>query len=141
MKLHSARRALLAAASLMLAGCVAGEHRGIRPLRPLELATAPYVATVTTSMTGSLMYEGGCLLFRPEGNQPTLLPVWPYGTIFNGTSVIFHDPGKAAQPVLIEQEITIEGRPLGWNELPGYAPFQNQCRAAPFMVSKVHPAD
>ena len=126
---------------LLLAGCVSGVHHGIRPLRPLELATGPYDPTITASLTGSLMYEGGCLLFRPEANRPPVLPVWPDGSVFNGTSVIFHEPGKASQPILVEQQMVIEGRPLGWNELPGYAPFQNQCRAAPFLVSKVHPAD
>ena len=138
---NGVRGAIVAGALTMLCGCAANQHRGIRPLRPLELATGPYVATVTASVTGSLMYEGGCLLFRPADNQATLLPVWPYGSVFNGTSVIFHEPGKASQPVLVEQQITIEGRILGWDELPGYAPFENQCRAAPFMVAKVHPAD
>lgn len=126
---------------LLLAGCASTMHSGIRPLRPLELATGPYDPTITASLTGSLMYEGGCLLFRPQGDGAPILAVWPNGSIFNGTSVIFHEPGKASQPILVEQQMVIEGRPLAWSELPGYAPFQNQCRAEPFLVSKVHPAD
>ena len=45
----------------LLAGCVSTP--GIRPLRPLEIPTAPYQEFVTSSLIGSLSYEGGCLLF------------------------------------------------------------------------------
>ena len=135
-----AKGAVLAAIAL-LPGCASSLHHGIRPLRPLELATGPYDGVITASQTGSLMYEGGCLLFRVDGSQAPILPIWPNGSIFNGTSVIFHEPGKASQSIIIEQEIVIDGRPIGWDQLPGYVPFQNQCRAQPFLVSKVRPAD
>jgi hypothetical protein len=138
---HLLRRAALLAA-FPLVGCVASGHGGIRPLRPLELATAPYDGTVAKVLVGSLMYEGGCLLFREERTGARLLPVWPTQSVFNGTSVIFHEPGKAEQPILVSQQFVMEGRPLPWTELPGgYAPFEHQCSAEPFMVAKVRPAD
>ena len=111
-------------------------------MRPLELATAPYEGTVTTALTGSLMYEGGCLLFLEGRTGARLLPVWPQGSVFNGTSVIFHEPGKAEQPILVSEQFVMEGRPLPWRELQaGYAPFEQQCATPPFKVSKVRPAD
>lgn len=125
----------------LLPGCAA-DHGGIRPLRPLELATGPYEGTVTTMLTGSLMYEDGCLLFREERTNARLLPIWPTGSVFNGTSVIFHEPAKAEQPILVSQQFVMEGRPLPWTQLPpGYAPFEHQCAAQPFVVSRVRPAD
>lgn len=124
----------------LLAGCATSLHHGIRPLRPLELATAPYEGTVTLKLDGSLMYERGCLLMRAEPSG-YVLPIWPDGSIFNGTSVIFHQPGKASQPVMVEQQVQLGGRPLPWNQLPGYAPFEHQCNAQPFLVSSVRPAD
>lgn len=123
------------------AGCASSLHHSIRPLRPLELATGPYDGIITQSATGSLMYEGGCLLFRLQGSPAALLPIWPDGSIFNGTSVIFHEPGKASQPIIIEQQLVIEGRAIPWERLAGYVPFENQCRAEPFLVSKIRPAD
>jgi hypothetical protein len=127
-------------ALLLPAGCATSLHHGIRPLRPLELATAPYQGTVTTAFTGSLIYESGCLLMRVDGGG-YVLPVWPDGSIFNGTSVIFHEPGKASQPIMVEQQVQIGGRPLAWLQLPGYPSFEHYCRAVPFLVSKVRPAD
>lgn len=121
-------------------GCASSLHHGIRPLRPLELATAPYEGTVTSSFNGSLMYENGCLLLRVDRGG-YVLPVWPDGSIFNGTSVIFHQPGKANQPVMVAQQVQIDGRPTPWTQLPGYVPFEHQCEAEPFLVSSVRPAD
>lgn len=134
-------RTMIVAGLLTVAGCAEYSRHGPRPLRPLELATSPYQSTVNSSLTGSLTYEGRCLLFRDEASGTLLLPVWPDGSIFNGTSVIFHEPGKASQPILIEQQILLEGRILPWSDLPGYVSFQTQCRAEPFLVSKVRPAD
>jgi len=136
------RRAGLIALSL-LGACEAHPEEGVRPLRPLELATSTYEEAVTASMSGSLMYEGGCLLFRNEATNVHLLPVWPTGSVFNGTSVIFHHPGKADQPVLIGQEILMEGVPEQWPAVSAtaYAPFEHQCGAQPFFVSRVRPAD
>jgi len=125
----------------LLAGCASGLHHGIRPLRPLELATAPYEGTVAASLNGSLTYERGCLLFRIDGPTRYVLPIWPEGSIFNGTAVIFHQPGKASQPIMVEQQIEIGGRAIPWPQLPGYTPFQHQCSAEPFLVSTVGPAD
>jgi hypothetical protein len=89
------------------------------------------------------MYEGGCLLFREDQTKAHFLPVWPTGSIFNGTAVTFHQPGKADQPVLIGEELVIEGQPSAWSALspPTYAPFKQQCTAQPFLVSRIHPAD
>jgi hypothetical protein len=127
----------------LLQTCAANGHNGIRPLRPLELATAPYDGIVTSAFAGSLMFEGGCLLFREADTSARLFPVWPSGSIFNGTSVIFHEPGKAEQPILIAQQFVMEGRALPWTGFPGniYAPFRHQCASQPFLVSKVRPAD
>jgi hypothetical protein len=127
----------------LLASCTTYSNQGVRPLRPLELATGPYQGTVTAALTGSLMYEGGCLLFREDQAVVPLMPVWPTGSVFNGTSVIFHQPGKADQPVLVEEEFVIEGQPMNWSELsaPAYPPFQHQCAVQPFLVARVRPAD
>lgn len=140
MRLHI-WRAIIVAGLLALPACAEYGHHGPRPLHPLELATSPYQSVITSRLTGSLMYEEGCLLFRDEASGASFLPVWPNGSIFNGTSVIFHEPGRASQPILLEQQILLEGRILPWSELPGYLPFQSQCRAEPFLVSKVRPAD
>lgn len=139
-RMKPSRSASLVLAFALVTGCAAGLHHGIRPLRPLELATAPYDGTVTGSFDGSLMYEGGCLLLRVNRGG-YVLPVWPDGSIFNGTSVIFHQPGKADQPIMIEQQVLIDGRLTPWAQLPGYAPFKHQCAAEPFLVSGVRPAD
>ena len=81
--------------------------------------------------------------FRDHQNTAHLMPVWPEGSIFNGTSVIFHQPGKADQPVVIGEEFVMSGQPVMWSGLSGqiYSPFQHQCSAAPFMVASVRPAD
>jgi len=130
------------AAFLLLSGCIS-HSGGIRPLRPLEVATAPYQEAVTASLTGSLMYEGGCLLFRNDEGGAPLMPVWPAGSIFNGTSVIFHQPGKTDQPVLVGEEFVMEGQPLSWPALSAaaYSPFQQQCAVQPFLVARVRPAN
>ncbi len=125
-----------------LAGCVS--HPGIRPLRPLEIATAPYQQVATTALTGTLMYEGECLLFRDEGTGVLVMPVWPYGSSFNGTAVLFHEPGKSDQWVAIAQELLVKGQPIRWTTLSGapYQPVHRQCGAyPPFFVSSVRPAD
>jgi hypothetical protein len=130
-------------AVLVLQGCAANDIHHVRPLRPLELATAPYQQSSAATVAGSLMYEGGCLLFRPDGPAERLLPIWPVGSIFNGTSLIFHQPGKADQPILIAQQLVMTGRRVAWRELSSaaYAPFEHQCGAQPFLVSEVRPAD
>jgi hypothetical protein len=128
-------------AAISLSACAS---QGVRPLRPEDLATAPYQSLVTDAYTGSLLYEGGCLLFRDDENRIQVMPVWPSGSIFNGTSVIFHQPGKSEQRVVVEEEFQIEGQPIAWNALAGpvYAQFQRQCGASPpFFVSRVHPAN
>jgi hypothetical protein len=127
----------------LLTACASHSNHAVRPLRPLELATAPYDENVTASMTGSLLYEGGCLLFRDDQTKARLLPVWPTGSIFNGTAVIFHQPGKADQPILVGEETVLEGQPVEWSALPptAFASFQRQCVAPPFYVSRVRPAD
>lgn len=128
-------------ALIALSGCSTGTT--IRPLRPLELAVAPYRDQISQSPTGSLMYEDGCLLFRGDRSTERLLPVWPVETVFNGTSVIFHQPGKSDQRIVVGEEFVMEGAPAAWLALPRatYLPFEHQCRAPPFFVSKVRPAD
>jgi len=128
---------------LLLQACVDDGRGHIRPLRPLELATSPYDGVNSAALVGSLMYEHGCLLFRDEATRALLLPVWPTGSIFNGTSVIFHEPAKSDQPILVAQQFMITGRRLPWSALASdiYGPFQQQCGATPFLVSKVRPAN
>jgi len=127
----------------LLGSCATYSRHGIRPLRPLELATAPYQDAVTAALTGSLLYEDRCLLFRDDNSKAVLLPVWPVGTIFNGTAVTFHRPGKGDQPVLVGEEFVMEGRPAQWSVLSelAYSPFEHQCAAPPFLVSRVGPAN
>ena len=126
--------------SLLLAGCAS---TGVHPLRPLEIPTAPYTGITTAALTGSLMYEGGCLTFRDDDFRHRLVPVWPDGTVFNGTSVIFHEPGRADQRLVIGEEILLEGQPLQWGRVPGprTALHQQQCGGEPFAVLGVRPAN
>ena len=125
----------------LLFACVASP--GIRSLRPLEIATAPYRQISTETHTGSLMYEGGCLIFSDGETPRRLIPIWPDGTVFNGNLVTFHHPAKDDQRVAVGEEFLIEGEPVSWHQLPRlrYAPFQQQCPAEPFMISNVRPAD
>jgi hypothetical protein len=118
-------------------------QNGIRPLRPLQIATAPYHDLATTALAGSLMYEGDCLLFRSERNGMLLMPVWPSGSSFNGTAVLFHQPGRADQRLMITEEFLMEGQPLQWSALsaPEYLGFQRQCNYPPFFVTSLRPAN
>ena len=132
-------RKLFLAALVLLQACA---NHGVRPLRPQELATAPYRDVATASLTGSLMYEGGCLLFRDEDTKERYLPVWPAGSVFNGTSVIFHQPAKSEQRIIVGEEFLMTGEPSEWSQLatPYYTRFERQCGAQPFFVSAVRPA-
>ena len=127
---------------LILLGCSC-VSQGIRPLKPLEVPVAPYQDIVTTSLTGSLMYEGGCLLFRDDTTKARFLPVWPLRSTFNGTSVFFHQPGRVEQRIVLGEEFLIEGYSRHWpNEMPAYyIPFKRQCGAEPFFVSNIRPAN
>jgi hypothetical protein len=129
-------------ALVLLGGCMTTPR--IRPLRPLEIATAPYHEIATTALTGTLMYEGGCLLFHDDASGAILLPIWPAGSSFNGTALLFHRPGKADQWLMVTQEFLMEGQPLGPTALGGtpYLPVEHQCGAyAPFFVASLRPAD
>jgi hypothetical protein len=125
---------------LLFAGCAS---HGVHPLRALEIPTAPYNGIVTTALTGSLLYEGGCLLFRDDGKHLQLVPVWPDGTTFNGTSVIFHEPGKADQRIVVAEEFLMQGQPLEWRYVPGQRTVlhQRQCGGVPFAVLGIRPAN
>jgi hypothetical protein len=126
----------------MLEGCVS-HNAGIKPLKPLELATAGYQDVVTEARTGSLGYENGCLLFRDEDGKTMLLPVWPWGSSFNGTAVTFHEPAKSDQRFAIGEEVRIEGHSWSWSDIPGsyYVRFQRQCGAPPIFVAHVRQAN
>lgn len=128
-------------ALIAVSSCTA--QHAIRPLRPLEVASAPYLDRASEARVGSLMYEGGCLLFREERTAAHFLPVWPTGTIFNGTSVIFHQPAKDEQRIVIGEEFVMEGQAVRWQALPptAFQPFRHQCASQPFYVSRVRPAD
>jgi hypothetical protein len=125
----------------LLGGCMS--HQGVRPLRPLEIPTAPYHELATIALTGSLEYEAGCLLFHDDETGGLLLPVWPTGSTFNGTALQFHKPGKADQRIMVAEEFQMAGQPLQWTTLgaPTYQQFQRQCGAAPFFVSATRQAN
>lgn len=127
---------------LIAQGCTTYTGNHIRPLRPLEIPLAPYQWTSTAALTGSLAYDGGCLMFR--GDEPTawLLPVCPNGTIFNSTALMFHVPGKTDQPIAITQEIHVQGQPAGAAAASPYLDrFRSRCGGEPFVVSAVQPAN
>ena len=136
-------RLIAVAGLLALSACAATVSSAPHPLRPHDLATGPYQSVATTAYSGSLMYEGGCLLFRDEEGKVQVLPVWPYGSVFNGSFVTFHRPGKADQRFVVGEEIRMEGQPVAWSALsgPAYEPFQRQCGAPAFSVSGVRPAN
>ena len=125
---------------LLLSACAS---TGTRPLRAFEIATAPYQAKGEEQIVGSLMYEGGCLLFVNEDRTRQLLPVWPAGTEFQESMLTFHQPAKADQRVIIGEEVRLDGTAADWSRLDAayYAPFRRQCAAAPFFVSAVTPAN
>jgi hypothetical protein len=128
---------------LLLGACMSNQPK-VRPLRPLEIATAPYQPLATTALTGSMMYEGGCLLFRDDQSGAILMPVWPTGSSFNGTALLYHLPGKSDQWLAVAQEVLLSGQPISWTTLGGipYEPIHRQCGGyAPFFVSAVRPAD
>jgi hypothetical protein len=129
--------------TIVLLQACATSTNGVHPLRPLEIPTAPYQATVTAALAGSLMYEGNCLLFRDEATKSYLMPVWPAGSSFNGTALLFHQPSKTDQRIMVAEEFLMEGQPLQWSALSGetYAPFLRQCGMQPFFVSSVRPAN
>ena len=134
-------RILMVTLTATLSGCVS--HSGVHPLRPHDLATGPYQSVATAALTGSLLYEGSCLLFRDDENHVQLFPVWPVGSEFNGSLVVFHQPGKTEQRVVVGEEFLLQGRPATWSSLPGttYEQFQAQCQSPPFIVSGVKPAN
>lgn len=126
--------------ALLLGGCVSN---GIHPLRPLEIPTQPYFGVVTTSLTGTLTYDGRCLQFRADDRPVQLVPIWPDGTTFNGTSVIFHQPGRTDQTIVINEEFQMSGEPVPWSRLSGARmPLHRRvCRGTPFAVASVRPAN
>ena len=125
---------------LLLAACASD---GIQPLKWLEIATSPYVDEVSSSLTGSLMYEGGCLIFRDDASHAHLVPIWPTGSTFNGTAVTFHQPAKAEQRIVVGEEFMMEGRAAEWAQIDSeyYDRFRQQCGSKPFYVSAVRPAN
>jgi len=134
------RSLVLGLPALLLCGCASN---GVETLKPLEIMTGPYTSVVTAIPTGSLSYEHGCVLFSSDDGRLILAPMWPEGTVFNGTSVIFHKPGRAEQPIVISQEVALAGQPLTWPAVPGpRAPlFERQCGGVPFAVAEVRPAN
>jgi hypothetical protein len=125
---------------LLMSGCAS--RGGIRPLKAQELAISPYQEVLSSRLTGSLMYERGCLLFREDETKARYLPIWPEGSIFNGTSVIYHQPAKSEQRIVVGEEVQFEGRVADWATLSNYyAPFSRQCGGRALFVSRVRPAD
>jgi len=128
---------------LLLQACVSSSS-GPRALHPYEIAIGTYYEQGTRSFVGSLMYEGGCLVFDGERGSPRLLPIWPSGTRFEESLVTFHQPAKSDQRIAIAEEVRVDGRPTEWAELDPatFAPFQHQCGwAKPFYVSGLAPAN
>lgn len=125
---------------VLLQGCAT---QGVRPLKPYEIATAPYRFGETKPVLGSLMYEGGCLLFRTEGDSGVLVPVWPAGTRFEESLVTFHEPGRAEQRLALGEEVVLHALPLEWAKLDAdrFQPFKHQCGGEPIFVADVTPAN
>lgn len=134
-------RKLALAAALVLGGCVS--QGGIRPLLPYEIATLPYRTGNTTEQLGSLTYESGCLLFRPDDGGARLLPVWPEATTLEETMLTFHEPGKADERIVTGQEVVLDLIPLDWESLDPvrFARFRQQCDYQPVFVTDVAPAN
>lgn len=133
-------RKLLLVGILFLGACASN---AVRPLRPNELALAPYREPATQNYVGSLMYEGGCLLFEDEGRSVRLLPIWPSGSRFEESLITFHRPGKAEQRVPVGEEILLSGQRADWATLAGprMAPFEHQCGGTPIFVTAITPAN
>ena len=127
-------------AAFLLTGCM---PHGLHPLRPLEIPTAAFNGISTTALTGSLLYEGGCLLFRDDDRRFQLVPVWPAGSSFNGTSVTFHEPGRADQRIVVAEEFLMLGQPLQWSRIatPRMLLHRRRCGGEPFAVLGVRPAN
>ena len=126
-------------AFLGLTACAA---HSVHPLRPLPIPTAYYQeGAAVDDLSGSLTYEDGCLGFRTEEGEH-LLPIWPKDSVFNGTSLTFHVPGKTDQPLLINQQIEIGGErlPVAYAQTNYTANFQ-RCGGTPFFIAAVRPAD
>jgi len=126
-----------------LAACASSVPAPLQPLQPLEIATAPYDGIATTKLSGSLMYEGGCLLFRDDGQHLRLFPIWPDGSTVNGTSVIFHEPGKDDQRIVVGEEFLMAGRPVQWRQIPNarIVLHRERCGGPPFAVLDIRPAN
>ena len=117
-------------------------HELIRPRKPLR-SPPRLIRTVTAALPGTLMYENDCLIFRDEATKAYLMPIWPEGSTFNGTALLFHQPGKTDQR-LVAEEFLMEGQPLQWQRPDGatYAPFRSQCGwTQPFFVASARPAN
>jgi len=125
---------------VLLQGCAT---QSVRPLKPFEIATAPYRFGESKPILGTLMYEGGCLLFRTEGDSALVLPVWPTGTRFEESLVTFHEPGHADQRLVLGEEVRLATLPLEWAALgrERLEPFHHQCGAEPVFVTGVTPAN
>ena len=131
------RKSLILLAAL--AGCAG---HSVHPLRPMDVPTAPYIDVATAeAVDGSLTWEENCLRFRGD-NGERLLPVWPRSTLFNGTSLMFHVPGKNDQPFLVAQQVEISGERLPAAYAQAYfATYVQRCGGTPFFVAAVRPAD
>ena len=125
---------------LMLQACATPE---VRPLHQDEIATGPYHYHGTEQMVGSLMYEGGCLLFTDHDHTRQVFPIWPDGTDFEETLLTFHHPGRADQRVIVGEEIRLDGDTGDWAQLDHerYDPFSHHCGSQPFFVTDVTPAN
>ncbi|MBV9528176.1 hypothetical protein [Sphingomonas sp.] len=128
-----------------LSGCATQypeTYHAPHPLREVDVPTAPYVEGANAeAVDGSLTWEDGCLLFRSEAGD-RILPIWPRASVFNGTSLIFHRPGRSEQPLLVNQEIEIGGETLPpAYALANFGTYVQRCGGKPFFVADVAPAD
>jgi hypothetical protein len=126
-------------ASLALTACAS---HSVHPLRAMDVPTAPYIeGAAAEDVDGSLTWEGGCLQFRSEGGE-RLLPIWPRASVFNGTSLMFHMPGKTDQPLLVTQQVSISGERLPADYAQAnFGVYLQRCGGVPFFVAGVRPAD
>jgi hypothetical protein len=59
------------------------------------------------------------------------------------SALILDLPGKPEQRLAVAEEFVMGGQQLPWTTLgeTSYQPFEQQCRAQPFLVNSIRPAD
>lgn len=139
-------RAIVISAFVAVAICGCAIRPEAIPAR-VSLPTSPYGDIITTRAKGTLISKGSCLLLSAEraGRRFELLLIWPPGSRFNGVAVVPAIPKRAARAFSVGAEIEVGGNSPQWEQLPPYypqlLPWRDRCRARPFFVTTIRPAD